>query len=140
MRRYLLTGHIFALFLLTAPHALATKPFPGRVVGVLDGDTLRVIRREGGTIKVRLFGIDCPEKGQRHGKEARQLAFKHAYGRVALIESHGKGRYGRTIGNIMLPDGENLNHELVRAGACWWYRKYAKENEPLSRLEHEARI
>ena len=81
----------------------------------MDGDTLRVNRKEGGTLKVRLYGIDCPEKGQRHGKEARRLAFKHAYGRVVLIESRGKGRYGQTIGNVMLPGRQNLNHELVRS-------------------------
>ncbi len=122
-----------------SPTTLAAKPFLARVVEVVDGDTLRVIRREGGTVKVRLYGIDCPEKGQRYGKEARRLAHRLSYGRVVLIESRGKGRYGRTIGNVILPGGENLIHELVRAGACWWYRRYAKENETLKRLEGEAR-
>ena len=82
MGRYLIVGHIFTLLLLMAPHAHAAESFPAHVVGVVDGDTLRVIRREGGTIKVRLFGIDCPEKGQRHGKEARRLAHRLSYGRV----------------------------------------------------------
>ncbi len=56
---------LVGLILLAAPYALAAETFPAHVVGVVDGDTLRVIRRESGTIKVRLFGIDCPEKGQR---------------------------------------------------------------------------
>ena len=108
-------------------------------MGVVDGDTLRVSRREGGTVKVRLYGIDCPEKKQRCGKEARRLAHRLSYGRVVLIESRGKGRYGRTIGNVILPVGRNLNHELVKAGACWWYRRHAKENEALTDAEAEAR-
>ena len=108
---------IIAFVLSLASHSLGAETFLARIVGVLDGDTLRVSRREGGTVKVRLFGIDCPEKGQRHGKEARQLARRLSYGRVALIESRGEGRYGRTIGNGTLPGGKNLNHELVRNGA-----------------------
>jgi endonuclease YncB( thermonuclease family) len=108
-------------------------------VGVVDGDTLRVSRREGGTLKVRLFGIDCPEKKQRYGKEARRLARRLSYGRVVLIESRGKGRYGRTIGNVILPGGKNLHHELVSAGACWWYPRYFPKGETLKRLEAEAR-
>jgi len=71
MRRYLLISHVFSLFLLAAPHAQAAETLPGRVVGVPDGDILRVDRREEGTIKVRLFGIDCPEKGQGYELEAR---------------------------------------------------------------------
>jgi len=62
-----------------------------------------------------------------------------ANGRIVLIELRGKGRYGRTIGNVILPGGKNLNHELVKAGACWWHRRYAKENETLLQLEAEAR-
>ena len=139
MRRYLHIGYVFALFLLAAPHAHAAETFPARVLGVVDGDTLRISRKEGETVKVRLYGIDCPEKGQRHGKEARRLAHRLSYGRVVLIESRGKERYGRTIGNVILPGGKNLNHELVRDGACWWYRRYAKENEALADAEAEAR-
>ncbi len=56
-----------------------------------------------------------------------------------LIESQGKGRYGWTIGNVILLGGINLNHQLVKAGACWWYRRYAPKNETLKRLEGEAR-
>ena len=85
----------FALVLLMASPTRAAETFPARVVGVVDGDTLRVSRKEGGTLKVRLFGIDCPEKDQRHGKEARQLARCLAYGRVVRVEFRGKDRYGR---------------------------------------------
>jgi len=139
MKRLILAAILFAIILLTAPHTQAAKPFLARVLEVVDGDTLKVMRTEGRTIKVRLYGIDCPEKGQRHGKEAWRLAHRLPYGRVVLVESQGQGRYGRTIGNAILPGGKNLNHELVKAGAYWWYRRYAKENEILKRLEDEAR-
>ncbi len=48
-------------------------------------------------------------------------------------------RYGRTIGEVILPDGRIVNRELVRAGFAWWYRKYAPEDETLKELEAEAR-
>ncbi len=97
---------ILAAILLVPAHALAAEIFPARIMGAVDGDTLRVSRREGGTALVHLFGIDCPEKGQRHGKEARRLARRLSDGRVVLIESHGKGRYERTTGNVILPAGQ----------------------------------
>ena len=132
MKRIILAAVLFSLLLLAVPHALASETFPARVVGVVDGDTLKVSRKEGRTLKVRLYGIDCPEKKQRYGKEAPRLAHRLSYGRVVLIESRGKGRYGRTIGRVILPGGKNLNHELVRAGACWWYRRDAPKNEALA--------
>lgn len=57
---------------------------------------------------------------------------------VTVIE-HGKDLYGRTIAEVMLPDGHQLNSKLVREGLCWWYRKYAPANDALQRLEAEAR-
>ncbi len=51
----------------------------------------------------------------------------------------GLDRYGRTIADVILPDGRVLNRELVRAGFAWWYRRYAPEDETLEQLECEAR-
>jgi endonuclease YncB( thermonuclease family) len=48
-------------------------------------------------------------------------------------------RYGRTVAEIILPDGRNLNQEIVRAGFAWWYVKYACHDAELERLEAEAR-
>ena len=48
-------------------------------------------------------------------------------------------RYGRTVGEVILPDGRVLNHELVRAGLAWWYRRYAPDDKTLEQLERGAR-
>jgi endonuclease YncB( thermonuclease family) len=109
------------------------------VLRVVDGDTLRVIRREGGTLKVRLYGIDCPEKAQRYGKEARRLTVKLVYGRVVSVERRGKYPYGGIVGRVSLPSGKFLSRALVREGACWWYKQYATKDETLKKLEAEAR-
>ena len=54
-------------------------------------------------------------------------------------ETHGKDKYRRMLADVLLSDGTNVNHELVRDGWRWWYRKYALGNTTLERLEAEAR-
>ena len=54
-------------------------------------------------------------------------------------QTHGLDKYGRTIADVLLPDGTNVNHELVKDGWCWWYRKYAPGDTVLEGLENEAR-
>ena len=53
--------------------------------------------------------------------------------------THGKDKYGRTLDDVLLPDGTNVNHALVKEGWCWWYRKYAPGNSELEKLEKDAR-
>ena len=120
------------------PLSAHSAQLAGRVVGVTDGDTLRV-NHEGESLRVRLYGIDCPEMKQTGGKEARTLARRLTFGRVLLIESKGLDRYRRVIGRVFLFSGETLNRELVKAGRCWWYQKYAPDDETLAELENEAR-
>jgi endonuclease YncB( thermonuclease family) len=101
-------------------------------MGIVDGDTLRVSRKEGGTVKVRLYGTDCPERNQEHGKEARRLVVKLAYGRVVFVEKRGKYPYGGIIGRGTLPSWKLFSRELVGVGTGWWYRRYAPKSEALA--------
>lgn len=110
----------------------------GPVVGIIDGDTIEVLHNNKAE-SIRLNGIDCPEKGQAYGQKAKQAASALAFGRDVTIETHGKDKYKRTIGDVILPDGTNLNQELVKQGWCWWYRKYAPRDVVLEGLETEAR-
>jgi micrococcal nuclease len=57
----------------------------------------------------------------------------------ACAQTHGHDTYTRTIEDVILPDGMDLNQELVKDGWCWWYRKYAPGDTTLERLETEAR-
>jgi hypothetical protein len=52
---------------------------------------------------------------------------------------HTIDRYGRLVGEVLLPDGRSLNRELVRTGLAWWYRPYAPNDPTLAQLEAEAR-
>lgn len=89
--------------------------------------------------RIRLNGVDCPEKGRARGHKAKQAASTLVFGKEVTLQTHGKDKYGRTIADVLLPDGTNVNHELVKDGWCWWYRKYAPGNSELEKLEKEAR-
>lgn len=125
------------LSLLLASPTLAHE-FSGSVVTILDGDTIEVLHNNRAE-RIRLNGIDCPEKGQAFGKRAKHAASELAYGKDVTIQTHGHDKYTRTIGDVILPDGTNVNHTLVKEGWCWWYRKYAPRDLVLEGLEREAR-
>ena len=78
--------------------------------------------------RIRLNGIDCPEKGQAYGHKAKQAASTMVFGKKITVRTYGLDKYGRTIADVFLPDGTNVNHTLVKAGWCWWYWKYAPGN------------
>ncbi|MFP3960223.1 MAG: thermonuclease family protein, partial [Spirochaetaceae bacterium] len=88
---------------------------------------------------VRLHGIDAPESDQPYGGRATAFTEERSLGLPVIVEVIDRDRYGRLVGEVVLPDGESLNEALVEAGYAWWYRRYAPEDEALRRLEEEAR-
>lgn len=108
-----------------------------KVVAIKDGDTIELLRN-GQTIKVRLYGVDAPEKNQDFGQRSRQFTSDLAFGKFVKLIEHNKDRYGRTVGTIILPDGRNLNEELVKEGYAWHYKDYSKDVR-LANLEADAR-
>jgi len=126
----------FFVILLSFP-SFAFADFSGRVVGISDGDTIKVLHN-GRAEKIRLNGIDCPEKGQAFGNKAKQFTSEMVFGKTVTVHEHGRDKYGRMVGDVLLPDGQSLNRELVAAGLAWWYRKYSKDAS-LGQLEEEAR-
>lgn len=119
------------------PQAFTGIEFVGRVVAVADGDTVSVMHL-GKSEKVRLNGIDCPEEGQAFGTRAKQFTSELAFGKEVAVRTKDRDKYGRTVGDVVLPDGRFLNRELVAAGLAWWYRAYSND-ETLGELEVEAK-
>lgn len=111
--------------------------FRGQVVGVIDGDTISVMR-EGKAVKVRLQGVDCPEQAQAFGQKGKQFASDKVFGKTVTVRFESKDRYGRVLGEVIIPNGKSLNRSLVKNGFAWWYHKYS-EDETLGALEIEAR-
>ncbi|MDX5347642.1 MAG: thermonuclease family protein [Hymenobacteraceae bacterium] len=108
-----------------------------KVVAVKDGDTIELLRGKE-TIKVRLQGVDAPEKKQAYGEQAKQFTSDLVFGKNVKLIVHNTDRYGRTVGTIILPDGRSLNEELVKNGFAWHYKAYSKDVK-LANLEADAR-
>ena len=123
--RYLVS---LLLFLLHPVGAFADFSVP--VVSLLDGDTTEVLHNTRPE-RIRLSGIDCPEKGQAYGNNAKHAASKLVFGKEVTLQTHGLDKCGRTLGDVFLRAGTNVNHMLVKDGWCWWYRKYAPGNTDL---------
>ena len=99
--------------------------FSGKVVGVADGDTITVLRDKE-QVKIRLYGIDCPEKGQAFGKRAKQFTSKMVFGKVVEVKVVDTDRYGRTVALVAV-NKQILNEELLKAGYAWVYYQYCHE-------------
>lgn len=112
--------------------------YTGLVVSVPDGDILEILHKQSPE-RIRLSGIDCPEKGQPYGHQAKQATVAMVLGKEVLLQTHGRDRAGRILADVRLPDGTHVNHTLVKNGWCWWYRKFAPRNTELARLEEHAR-
>jgi len=115
----------------------AYADFTGIVVKVADGDTITVLR-DSEQIKIRLAGIDAPEKAQPFGNVARQSMSGMLFGKEVQVLEQGRDRYGRTICRVY-QGGVDVSAEQVNQGMAWVYRKYTKEAS-LYQLEDEAKL
>lgn len=104
----------------------------GNVIGIADGDTLTVLDADRRRRKIRLAGIDAPEKRQPFGPESKQSLSERVFGKQVLIETGKTDRYGRTIGKVIV-DGEDINLAQVRDGLAWHYKKYEREQSSADR-------
>jgi micrococcal nuclease len=127
------------LLLLFPPAPAISADFTAKVVGVSDGDTITLLRDGRTQVKIRLHGIDAPESGQEFGIRAKQAASELAFGKVATVKERDTDRYGRTVADVILPDGRSLNHEPVGHGMAWWFREYAPSDRELAVLEAGAK-
>jgi micrococcal nuclease len=75
---------------------------------------------------------------QAYGKRATHAASGLVYGKDVTLQTHGKNKYGRTLADVLLSDGTNVNHTLVKDG-WWWYRKYARGDMELETEAREAK-
>jgi endonuclease YncB( thermonuclease family) len=136
---------IFLLALLILP-LVALADVSGRVVAVTDGDTIKVLDASNTEHKVRLTGIDAPEKGQPYGTASRNHLAAMVAGKEVKIESSKSDRYGRILGKVWVQPADcptcgktlNTNHAQILAGMAWWYRYYAKEQSPEDRGRYES--
>ncbi len=111
--------------------------FTGKVVEVFDGDTFAILHN-GETRRIRLNGVICPEMNQQDGYKAKRFTSKLILGKKVGVEKYGADKYGRTVADVILQDGTNRNHALLKSGWAWWYRKH-KSTQYLRELEASAK-
>lgn len=92
------------------------------MVSVVDGDTITVLRDKE-QVRIRLYGIDTPKRGQAFSKKAKQFASEMVFGEVVEVGPITVDHYGRTVGLVYV-DEASLNGELIRAGLAWVYYVY----------------
>ena len=128
---------ILALFFIFSFSAVAVEIIEGRVVGVHDGDTITLLMTDHQQVKVRLAQIDAPEIGQAFGQRSKQALSDLVFNKSIEVKKETIDKYGRTLGTLFL-DGIDVNAEMIRRGAAWVYRKYAKD-QLLFQLENQAK-
>ena len=133
MRR--LAFSLALLATLAAPATGHAEQWSGKVNGIADGDTLTLLDAGRKSHRIRLDGIDAPERTQPFGQRARQSLAALAHGRDAVAECPKTDKYGRAVCRVVV-DGVDVGLEQVRRGLAWHYVRYAREQSPEARVAY----
>lgn len=125
---------ILVSILIATAMAAQAWAFTGTVTRVHDGDTVTVDGK-----RVRLYGIDAPELAQPGGVEARDFLAARLTGRTVRVLKKDKDDYGRVVGVVLLPEGEEVNSLMVRSGHAWVYSQYCRDCFGLKLVQAYAR-
>lgn len=131
---YLPRTLLLAASLLLA-HASAADTLRGRVVGVSDGDTVTVLDATHTQWKIRLMGIDAPEKKQAFGNKSKEHLSGLVFNKQVAVNYTKQDKYGRTVGKIIV-NGVDANLEQVKAGLAWHYKQYQREQSETDRITY----
>jgi endonuclease YncB( thermonuclease family) len=118
----------------------------GRVINVADGDSITILASSHQSIRIRIGGIDAPEKGQPFGERSRQNMASMVAGKEVTADCHKSDRYGRQVCKVWVQPSDcptcgktlDVGHAQILAGMAWWYREYAKEQTPEDRGRYES--
>ena len=117
---------LFLIFLVGVSFSTRAEVFTGTVTRVADGDTVTVLVKNGDKIKIRLVGIDAPEKDQPHGLVSKSYLEEIIEGKQINARCEKKDRYKRWLCKIFF-DGADMNLRQLELGNAWWYRAYSKD-------------
>ena len=109
----------------------------GKVVGITDGDTIMVLSAKNEPYKIRLAGIDAPEKAQPFGQRAKQKMSNLVFSQPVSVEWNKRDRYRRIVGKVTVAD-QDAGLALVTDGLAWHYKKYQAEQTPVDRERYAA--
>lgn len=138
--KYVRLAHVVLSTLLLAGCELSigAEVLKGEVVAVTDGDTLTIQTKAGKREKIRLQGVDAPERDQAYGDESYRLLHLLLFNKKVTVRAEGRDDYDRVLG-VVFHKGTDINLEMVKRGAAWHYRHYAPDNKELADAEKAAR-
>lgn len=105
---------------------VSSKVIEGKVVRVIDGDTVEVLDKFKNKHRIRLYGIDAPESKQDYGQKAREFLASLIASKDVKVLITGTDRYSRNIGKIVFDD-KDINAEMVLQGFAWAYEEYSTD-------------
>lgn len=124
--------------LVVVPAVPVSTVLTGVVVRIIDGDTLDLLTPSNNAIRVRLYGIDCPERTQDHYQQARQALSELVYKKRVTIQPRGYDRNRRLIGSVFR-NKRHINLVMIQRGFAWHFKKYSSETD-FAEAEKAARI
>jgi endonuclease YncB( thermonuclease family) len=119
---------MLAAWLLVAAAQAAAFELHGRIVGVVDGDTVDLLTDSKQLVRARLAGIDAPERAQPFGAVAKKALSDLVFSKRATLTGSKRDRYGRVVAKVSV-DGRDVNLAMVRMGYAWHYKKYQAEQK-----------
>lgn len=128
----LVIGYSLTLFFSLFFSLAYAETITGRVVGISDGDTVTILDTFSTQYKVRLMGIDAPEKKQEFGSKAKKHLSDLIFGKIVTVEWFKRDRYNRILGKVLI-DGRDVNLEQIRAGYAWHFKRYQEDQSPIDR-------
>lgn len=107
----------------------------GRIIAISDGDTVTLLDSSNTQHKIRLGGIDAPEKKQAFGQRSKENLSRLVFDKTVDADCSKKDRYQRLICKI-IAEGVDVNLQQIRDGMAWWYAQYQKEQTAIDRQEY----
>lgn len=118
----------------------------GKAINVADGDTITLLDAANKQFKIRIGGIDAPERKQPFSNRSKQHLADMVHGKEVTADCHKADRYGRQVCKVWVRPSDcpkcsrtlDVGHAQILAGLAWWYRAYAKEQSAEDQGRYES--
>ena len=109
----------------------------GKVIKIVDGDTFDILMDNQATIRIRMNGIDCPERKQDYYQVCKDALGTYIFGKEVSLITNGRDKYMRTIAEVFISK-EDINLKMIANGYAWHYKKYSSDTK-MAQAEIDAR-
>lgn len=115
---------LFIFLFAVIPVLCMAQRFTVKVVGISDGDTFTAINNDNLQLKIRIYGIDAPEKKQAFGNKSKEYLSSLIFGKNVTVNVQSQDGWGRHIAYVYTQDGQDVSLLMLQAGMAWHFVKY----------------